>query len=239
MKLNIIGSGDVNSIYNGASYLIDDLVLFDIPNGSMKSMFRMGIIPAKIKHLLISHYHGDHYFDVPFFLLKRLENKNSLTIYTDRLGFKKIKTLTKLAYPNTVNKIYKKININLVNDKAFKLYNYDVERIKVKHSSSLKNNYGYIFKSNKITVSFTGDSSECEAVYYMASTSDYLICDTTLIRGNDKHMGIDSIKKLVNLYPNCTYILSHLNDKTRESLEKENIKNIIIAKDGDELILKK
>ena len=71
MKVRVIGSGSMWTAFNSASYMIDDNILVDIPNGLCKSLFRMGIDPRNIENVLITHFHGDHYFDIPFlFLLK-------------------------------------------------------------------------------------------------------------------------------------------------------------------------
>ena len=42
MKLKIIGSGNIFSKYNSASYLIDDKILIDVPNGTCKILKNVG-----------------------------------------------------------------------------------------------------------------------------------------------------------------------------------------------------
>lgn len=69
MKVRVIGSGSMWTSYNSASYMIDDDILIDVPNGMCKNLFRMGINPRLIKNVLITHFHGDHYFDMPFYFL--------------------------------------------------------------------------------------------------------------------------------------------------------------------------
>ena len=63
MKLQIIGSGGMWHKENSASYLIDDHILIDIPNGSCKNLYNLGVKTEKIDNVLITHFHGDHYFD--------------------------------------------------------------------------------------------------------------------------------------------------------------------------------
>ena len=238
MKLRIMGSGDMKSIYNSACYLIDDDILLDVPNGANKTLIRGRVKPSDINHLLFTHYHGDHYFDIPFLLLSKLDNcNNKINIYTDKAGFRKIKKLVYLAFPNTVKKIYNGVNINKIVSKNLKIENYEVKRVNVLHSS-LKNSYGYIFKNNKLTVSFTGDARYSGDIEKMAKISNYLICDCTSIKGDHRHMGINDILKLHKKHPKCKYIASHLNDETRKKLIELNHPNIIIAKDNDEIILK-
>ena len=68
MKLKVIGSGNIFSKQNSASYLIDDKILIDVPNGTCKTLKNIGIEPSKIDNILITHFHGDHFFDMPFVL---------------------------------------------------------------------------------------------------------------------------------------------------------------------------
>ena len=96
----------------------------------------------------------------------------------------------------------------------------------------MKPAYGYIFATENIKVGFTGDTTICKNVEYMASVCNYLFCDCTLIKGDKKHMGIDMIITLNKKYPDCKFIVSHLDDSTRKELEKGNIKNIIISEDN-------
>ena len=69
MKLKILGSGNIFSKYNSASCLVDDNILIDVPNGTCKILKNIGIEPCNISKILITHFHGDHYLDMPFLFL--------------------------------------------------------------------------------------------------------------------------------------------------------------------------
>ena len=69
MKVKVIGSGSMWNENNSASYMIDDHILVDIPNGMCKNLFRQEITPKQIDTVLITHFHGDHYFDMPFYMI--------------------------------------------------------------------------------------------------------------------------------------------------------------------------
>ena len=110
MKLKILGSGNIFSEDNYASYLIDNKILIDIPSGTCKTLKRLGINSRNIVDVLITHFHGDHYFDMPFMLLNKIYiDNNKLNIYCDDSGKDKIYDLTKLAFPNKLDKIYKTV----------------------------------------------------------------------------------------------------------------------------------
>ena len=59
-----------------------------------------------------------------------------------------------------------------------------------------------------------------------------------LISGNNKHQGIDNLEYLSKKYPNCTFIVSHLEDDTRKKLKKMKIKNIIVPDDAQVIRVK-
>ena len=232
MKIKMIGTGNMWVKSNSASYLIDDKILIDAPNGSCKSLIRYDISPKNIEHILFTHFHGDHYFDIPFYFLQKSKSESlKLNIYCDKKGKTKIKKLFKLAFPNTVKKVGKILKTRYIFDTKFKIDNYDVEKVLVEHGG-IKPAYGYIFKSD-MTIGFTGDTCYCDSVVYMASTCDYLICDCNFLVGNNKHLGIDNIKLLAKEYPKCTFIVSHIPDEVRDGLETKD--NIIVPTDGSEI----
>ena len=48
-------------------------------------------------------------------------------------------------------------------------------------------------------------------------------------------MGIDNLQYLSKKYPKCKFVVSHMENDTREELKKLKIKNIIIPSDGDNI----
>ena len=102
MKIKFIGTGAIQDISNSASVLINDHILFDVPNGNLKAMIRQGIDLLKIDTIIISHTHADHCFDIPFLLWykKRYGDNNvdtSTKIITDEVTKKTIET-----YPTSI-----------------------------------------------------------------------------------------------------------------------------------------
>ena len=235
MKVTVIGSGSMWNENNSASYMIDENILVDIPNGMCKNLFRQKLTPRQIDTVLITHFHGDHYFDMPFYMIlkSKSDNKN-INMFCSKDGRKKIKKLLKLAFPNSVKSIYNSVKMKYNHEDEFKTNGYDVIVVELDHGR-MKPANGYIISDGKNKVGFTGDTKLCENVEYMANECNYLFCDCMFIKGTDKHMGIDNLTYLSEKYPKCKFIVSHMENDTREELKKKKIKNIIVPKDGDKI----
>ena len=235
MTVTVIGSGSMWNENNSASYMIDENILVDIPNGMCKNLFRQKFTPKQIDTVLITHFHGDHYFDMPFYMIlkSKADNKN-INVFCSKDGKKKIKKLLKLAFPNSVKSIYNSVKMKYNNEDELKTNGYDVIVVELDHGR-MKPANGYILSDGKHNVGFTGDTKLCKNVEYMAKKCNYLFCDCMFIKGTDKHMGIDNLTYLSEKYPKCKFVVSHMENDTREELKKKKIKNIIVPKDGDEI----
>lgn len=232
MNVKFIGTGAMWTKYNSASYLINDSIILDIPNGTCKELRRLNILPNNINNVVITHFHGDHYFDIPFYILsKNKAEDNKINIYCDKTGKRKIRKIFKLAFPQDIEKTKRQTNLKYITDDTFKIDGIKFKRIEVDHGR-FKPAYGYLIEKDNIIVGFTGDTCYCKNVEYMASKSKYLICDCSNIEGNHKHMGINNIEMLANKYKDCTFIVTHMIDVTREKIKQTKIENIIVPDDG-------
>jgi ribonuclease BN (tRNA processing enzyme) len=212
--------------------MLDDDTIIDCPNGMCKYLLRQGISPHDISNVLITHFHGDHYFDMPFFLLiKSKGNKKKVNIYCSTDGKRKINKLLRLAFPHSGMKMNKELNLTYIAKKEFRFKNYRVSKVKVDHGD-MKPAYGYIIKSGTKTIGFAGDTTYCKGLEYLASQCDYLFTDCMFIEATDKHMGIDKLSILLDKYPNCIFIVSHLENDTRVELKKLNLDRVIVPNDG-------
>lgn len=237
MKIKVIGSGSMWTKYNSACYLIDEDIMVDFPNGACKYLYRENIKPSKINKVLLTHFHGDHYFDLPFYILNKSKSENKkVNIYCSKEGKLKIRRLGILAFPNSFKEAIKETNLEYNFNNSFMINSYKVNKLLVDHGR-MKPAYGYIFNDSEKYIGFTGDTALCENVETMAKKCNYLFCDCMLNQGNKKHMGIDNIKYLAKKYATCTFIVSHLEDTTRDLLKELNIKNVIIPNDGEEIII--
>ena len=236
MKIQLIGTGTIPDIANSASILINDHILFDMPNGNLKAMIRQNIDIMNIDTLIISHTHADHCFDAPFLLWYKKNYykpglKESTKIVTDKITKDTIETLVKLSYFSSAKEVEKEfIDIDDVNYTKI-CDDVDISNESMEHKD-IKFANGYVIKDKNVSIGLTGDTRYCEGVRKIASKVDYLICDMTLMLGNNSHMGIDDILELMKEYPNLKIIPIHMHDKTRNEAKKLKEDNLLIYEDG-------
>lgn len=233
MNIKFIGTGSMVSNDNQACYLINDNVMIDMPNGTVKHLKRINKLET-LKHVFITHIHGDHYFDLPFLLLSKLKTGEEITIYSSRWCMPRIKWLVKMAFPREYFPIMFAKNIHFVtNRKEIEVDGNKYNRFKVVHGH-MKPSFGYTVDTGKKIVTFTGDTRLNDTILEKARTSDYMICDCTLVSGNIKHMGTDNIKLLLK-NKDLTIIPSHMSPKAKKVLQSFKEENLLIREDMEEL----
>lgn len=238
MEIKLIGTGSIGAVQSSASTLINKEILIDMPNGIVKRIKQLGEDVLNIKAILITHLHGDHFFDIPFFILEKYFNKvkEETNIYCPKGSKSKVKQLFDIAFPGDYEKVMAVVNVKFIEFEELKkqklLDKYDIDSIVVEHGN-LRPAYGYIIKENTKTIGFSGDSRMCEAIEYIVKESNISVLDMSLAEnGNNAHMGLNDIEKICTENKEKTIISTHMHDYTRETANTKNIKNLIIPEDG-------
>lgn len=235
MKIQLIGTGNIASISNSASVLINNHILFDMPNGNLKAMLRQKIDILKIDTIIISHTHADHCFDIPFLMWYKENYKKQpavTQIITDEITKESIENLIDMSYFGSAKRAQKEwIDFKEIPNTK-ELDEVTIVSEKMTHRG-IKYANGYKIKENNTSIGLTGDTMICDGVKNLASQVDYLIADMTLEIGDDSHMGIDNIIALMQQFPNLKIIPIHMQDNTRKKAKELKLENLIIFEDGD------
>lgn len=235
MKVKLIGTGCIGTMQNSACSLINKKILIDIPNGACREIKRFGEDLNSIQTIIITHYHADHIFDLPFIILEKSQMTNKkMNIVGPKDIEKRTKDLFELAFPGEwKEKIEDNLEINfmeILSGEIKYIEDTTIEAVKVEHM--LPDSQGYIIIIDNQMCAFTGDTSKCDAVEYMLKKSPIIVSDCSVEIGKQTHMGIDNIKEYSEKYPNNTIILTHMKEATRLEAEKLENSNIIVPGDG-------
>lgn len=241
MKIELVGTGAISAKELSACTLIDEEILVDMPNGVVKTLKQTKHDISKIKVVLITHLHGDHFLDIPFFMLERFFHpvENKAKIYCPFGTKKKIEKIFEIAFPGDYEVVNKVANIEFIEfeqlNKEEMLEDVYVTSELVEHGD-LVPAYGYIIEKDNKKIGVSGDSKICQRIEDIVNQSDVSILDMSVEGyGNKTHMGTSDIEELCNKYQDKTIIATHMRDSVKEKAKSINIRNLIVPDDGQKI----
>ena len=234
MELYVLGSGAVSARSGYPGYLVDGTILLDCPPGATKKLIRMGVSPLEITDVLVTHFHADHYFDLPFLLLARYKKTEApLRLHCPQEGRRIVPQLLTLAYPDIP---LKTVPVTFDHNDRFEAGAYAVERRPMVHGEK-EQCYGYILKRDGLAVGFSGDTAPCPALEAMAGDCRHLVLECTLSTDNKKHMGVEALFSLHDSHPACRLYTTHMTDTAREKLLARPTAGVEVLNDDQRLTL--
>src|SRR5713226_5331181 len=87
-----------------SGFLLNRRYLFDTPPTALLSLNRLGAGLASIDTIFISHFHGDHFFGLPFLFLDyahRTQRRSDLTLVGPPGLEERVERLMDIGYPST------------------------------------------------------------------------------------------------------------------------------------------
>ena len=239
MQIKLIGTGSIGAKQSSACTLIDEEILVDMPNGIVKKLKQLNNDISKIKIVLITHLHGDHFADIPFFMFDRFFYKpeNETKIYCPKGTEQKVKMLFDVLFPCDYEKVNNDAKVKFIEFEELNqeqiLENVYAKSKLVEHGDC-KPAYGFIISKENKKIGFSGDSRLCNSIEEIVQESDISILDMSFAEhGLSAHMGLSDIEMLCNKYQDKKIISTHMHDYTREQAKLKNIKNLIVPDDGD------
>ena len=234
MEIYVLGSGAVSARSGYPGYLIDGTVLLDCPPGTVKKLYRQGIDPCAVTDVLLTHFHADHYFDLPFLILARYKKADAaLRVHCPEEGRRIIPQLLSLAYPDIP---LETVPLTLDHGDRFQAAGYAVERVPVVHGIK-EQCFGYVLERDGLRVGFSGDTTSCPALEAMVGSCRHCICECTLSAASAKHMGIDALLALHEAHPACRLYTTHMTEGAREKLQERPCDGIEILNDDRCIVL--
>lgn len=231
MNIKLIGTGAIYTAYNSACTLIDNKIIVDMPNGTLKQLLKEKTNIRLIDTILITHMHGDHTADIPFFL-KYIFNclKIDKTIkIIGPIGIRKkiIELFVAYNFENEeeFDKFFNVDFIEVLENKRI-IDKYDITSYLVNHGEE-KPSLGYTINN---VLGITGDSGLCKGVEKIFENSNLIISDSSLIIGDECHLGIDNLLYLTKKYDKKV-LCTHLRDKTRDKILNDTLENIVVCED--------
>jgi ribonuclease BN (tRNA processing enzyme) len=235
MKIKLFGTGSLTAKNFSACALIEDTILFDCPNGLVKRLRQAEVDLRKLRVVIISHYHADHDWDLPFLLLekKKMAPKESLTVIAPKGYKERYKVVFDIMWAGAFD--YEMMNdcveiLEATDKKQFEIDGYKIKAFKMLHVNC--DAYGYRIERDGKVAAFTGDSAMCDNVIQLIEKADAAFVDATgssLMGIGQVHFSLEDLIQLRNKVK-VRIIPIHMNDAIRENLEKIGFE---LPNDGD------
>src|SRR5712692_1586545 len=90
-----------------SGFLLNRRYLFDTPPTALLSLNRLGAGLASIDTIFISHFHGDHFFGLPFLFLDyahRTQRRSDLTLVGPPGLEERVERLMEIGFPRTFSR---------------------------------------------------------------------------------------------------------------------------------------
>lgn len=232
MKTKLYGTGSFIATAQGSCALIDDTLLFDCSPSLTKKLAADGYAGkfdfSKLDTIVISHFHADHDFDIPFLLCcytygQKLSPK--FTIVAPKGAKKRYRAMCKMANFGSTE-ILNQIKIIEINkeiiERGVAVNGFQIKPYPVQHVPGLTC-YGYVISKDDKCIGFSGDAALCDGVHSVIQNSDLAFLDITGAALDGKssiHMAPQQFLELMAQYPDKKLVPTHMNETTRVELAK-------------------
>ena len=196
--------------------LIDGNILIDTPPTLITQLRRKGIKTSEIEHLLFTHWHADHTFGFPFFMLERKYisdpmKEHELKIYLRPGGKKKLSSLCNVGFPGSLEEIGDMAEWREEEKLEILGTNWNFERFAVCHTPET-DPHGYELTHNSgIKILHCGDSGPCLEIEKRAKNADVVILEMGMPDIGDfpYHYTPSDVVKFSNKFPGRLILVTH------------------------------
>lgn len=243
VNVEILGCGDAfasGGRFNTCFYVHHRSYGFLIDCGatSLLAMKKQQVSTNDIDLIVISHFHGDHFGGLPFFLLDASVQGRTkpLAIVSPQGGERKVRDAISLLYPGSLD-ILDKFPIEYITYEAKKPLvagELQLEAFPVVHSEETLP-HGLRIQFQDKLIGFSGDTSWTEELVAIAEGTDLFICECNFYDLDMKgHLNYHTIQANRQRFSCKQILLTHLGEEMLQNIEKIDMDH---AWDGKKLIL--
>ncbi|MCL4344157.1 MAG: MBL fold metallo-hydrolase [Nitrososphaerota archaeon] len=240
MKLTVLGSGGSAQTVRRAcaSYLLGDKILIDAGPGSYRNLLKAGGDPLQIKVLLLSHLHGDHFFDIGSLTwgMSFMQRTDPLTIVGPAGTSAMVKSMLSIA--NTPNS-FMKFRLEFIEIRPNDRFTIDGMTMLTAPGKHVIEDVAYRIGD----ICYTGDTAPSDSIVNLAAGSKLLIHEASGLAENEgmlKEVGHSSSRQAAQTASRAKVeklLLSHItpavSNKENDLLNqaKSEFSNVEIAED--------
>lgn len=232
LDLLFVGSGNAFAeVGCWSGFLLNERYLFDAPPSALYGLKHGGANLDSLDVVLISHFHGDHFFGLPFLFLeyayagggpgRTSRRTRDLTIVGPPGVEEKAESLLALGYPNMLSRDlgFARRYVEIEPGRGVEAAGLRIEAARMNHAmESLPLCLGYRVECGGRRLAYTGDTAWTDSLLDLGHNVDVFVSDCTYPSGFDRpeHLSLDEIAVLRGKLDERTpIILTHLGHDRR------------------------
>lgn len=228
MEVKVIGCSNSWTDRPTSSYCINDSILVDCGEGTLKFYKKAKVDFLNIKHIFITHLHSDHTFNLGTFYsyyanYERKEKMKTVTIYGPK-GLKDYVDHIKIV-SFQCNYTFEDI-FNIVEIEDFNK-TIEIDEVKVKMFHFMHGNIddiAYIFDDGKVKVGFSGDLNYQKEIQNFISNLNVVFLECSNATSSPTHLGYNDYIKLQSNNPDKKFFAVHCADSIYQNEKELGIK---------------
>lgn len=226
LDLLFLGSGNAFADARcWSGFLLNGRYLFDAPPSALYGLKRGRADVDALDVVALSHFHGDHFFGLPFLLLdyaygggnhERAPRTRELTILGPPGVQEKVEALTALAYQNllTTGVRFPLRFVEMEPGGSAAVGGLRLEAVKMNHAAeSLPLSLGYRAEVDGRRLAYTGDTAWTDALLELGEGAELFVTDCNYASGFNlpEHLSLDEVTVLRHkLAERTSIILTHM-----------------------------
>jgi ribonuclease BN (tRNA processing enzyme) len=217
MRITFLGTG--NAFAPGRDWsciLVDDSILLDAGPTLLANLKRLPAEPTAIRHIFISHFHGDHFFGLPFLLLEYhfMSRTDAPLAIIGPAGIEAmVQRAMDLAYPDVQQFGWPRPMhfLEAVPGTRQAIDGITFETVPMEHTDGVIAAHGYRLHLADGILAYTGDTRVTPALDDLITEARAVILEATAQDHSSIHLGRAAVRTLLDRMPaDCTVFLTHL-----------------------------
>lgn len=222
MKIKVVGNGFTWTSRPNTSFVVNEEMLIDTPESLTKFIFGK-IDLSKIKYILITHFHSDHFVDLHIIsdFFRHEKNLPRVKVVAPKSALKRLVKLAKIIeIKRSKNEILKYLDfIEVKPCQKISLGNYEIETFQMQHKT--KHSLGFVVKQENKKIGFTGDTSFCPNLKILVEKSDVIFLDCSGTEPSKNHLCVEEVLQLKKQYPKKKFHAVHVSDEILNKHQKQ------------------
>jgi ribonuclease BN (tRNA processing enzyme) len=196
------------------SFVLDGSVLVEPAPTVLPHLRRCGIVASQIETVVISHFHPDHTFGWPFFLLEATRAGRTGPLFivgppgvrdflASMLELGNVRSVQDAAH-ETLDIRYVEVDGSWQEAGGLRF-----RAVEVDHVPHLRC-FGFLFDRGDRIVAYSGDTQPCAGLEELARAADVLVLECNGRHPWPGHMHLEAVRSLRTLVPGVPFVLTHV-----------------------------